>query len=202
MSGGRLALPVQRPGARGPVPRTAPGARWAKCAPRAAPPIRATSSRACSARPAHPPLCTRNARWNGGRAGKDCGRCGPRTPGPKPRDIALFAHGQAPLKERAEAVCARAGVPCRELRHESPVSEAAISIGTVHRARVLEFKAVIVGGCEERLLPMRALLDRLSDPADRDAFIEQEKHLLYVACTRAREGLVVTHSGPTSRFLP
>ena len=49
---------------------------------------------------------------------------------------------------------------------------------------------------------MRALLDRLSDPADRDAFIEQEKHLLYVACTRAREGLVVTHSGPTSRFLP
>ena len=68
--------------------------------------------------------------------------------------------------------------------------------------RVLEFKAVIVLGCEEKFLPMRALLDRLSDPADRDTFIEQEKHLLYVACTRARERLVVTHSGPKSRFLP
>jgi hypothetical protein len=43
------------------------------------------------------------------------------------------------------------------------------------RAKGFEFKAVIVLGCEEKLLPMRALLDRLSDPADRDAFIEQEK---------------------------
>jgi hypothetical protein len=122
--------------------------------------------------------------------------------GYQPGDIAVFAHGQAPLKERVEAACSRAGVPCRELSDESPVSEDAISIGTMHRAKGLEFKAVIVLGCEEKLLPMRALLDRLSDPADRDAFIEQEKHLLYVACTRARERLVVTHSGPKSRFLP
>ena len=80
-------------------------------------------------------------------------------------------------------------MPCRELSDESPVSEAAISIGTMHRAKGLEFKAVIVLGCEEKSLPLRSLLDRLSDPADRDAFIEQEKHLLYVACTRARERL-------------
>jgi len=122
--------------------------------------------------------------------------------GYQPKDIAVFAHGQAPLKQRAEAACARAGVACRELSDESPVSEATISIGTMHRAKGLEFKAVIVLGCEEKLLPMRSLLDRLSDPSDRDAFVEQEKHLLYVACTRARERLVVTHSGPKSRFLP
>jgi superfamily I DNA/RNA helicase len=71
----------------------------------------------------------------------------------------------------------------------------------MHRAKGLEFKAVLVMGCDDKLLPMRTVIDRLTDKVDRDAFMEQERHLLYVACTRARERLLVTHSGPKSRFL-
>ncbi|HOW77257.1 MAG TPA: hypothetical protein P5102_11405 [Candidatus Competibacteraceae bacterium] len=44
------------------------------------------------------------------------------------------------------------------------------------------------------------MLGELVDEADRAVFIEQERQLLYVACTRAREQLLVTYSGKPSRF--
>ncbi|MGH9628906.1 MAG: 3'-5' exonuclease [Bryobacteraceae bacterium] len=121
--------------------------------------------------------------------------------GYRPQDIAVFVHGQAQLEKRAEPACKAAGVTCRELSDESPLSGSDVSVGTMHRAKGLEFKAVVVMGCDDKMLPMRAVLDKLSDSADRGAFIEQERRLFYVACTRARERLLVTHSGPKSRFL-
>ena len=69
-----------------------------------------------------------------------------------------------------------------------------------HRAKGLEFKAVIVMGCDEGMLPRASVLDELVDEADRAAFVEQERQLLYVACTRARERLFVTYSGRPSCF--
>ncbi|MDV7394534.1 3'-5' exonuclease, partial [Arthrospira platensis SPKY1] len=65
----------------------------------------------------------------------------------------------------------------------------------MHRAKGLEFKVVIVMGCDEDLLPHASVLDDMVDEADKAAFVEQERQLLYVACTRARERLLVTHSG-------
>ena len=115
--------------------------------------------------------------------------------------IAIFAHGQTTLTTRAKTACRLAGVACRELSDDSPFQVGAISVGTMHRAKGLEFKAVIVAGCDEKLLPAKTVLDRLTDVADQDAFVAQEKRLLYVACTRARERLLLSHSGPRSRFL-
>jgi hypothetical protein len=121
--------------------------------------------------------------------------------GYQPQDIAIFVHGERLLKERAEAACKSAGVVSSELSDETPVKASAVSVGTMHRAKGLEFKAVLVMGCGDKLLPMRSVLDRLTDKTDQDAFIEQERKLLYVACTRARERLLLTHSGPKSLFL-
>jgi superfamily I DNA/RNA helicase len=123
------------------------------------------------------------------------------TEGYEAKDIAVFVHGQSTLKARAEAACVRAGESSRELTDESPVSGSSVSVGTMHRAKGLEFKAVIVMGCDEKLLPARTILERLTDPTDRESFVEQEKRLLYVACTRARERLLLTHAGPKSRFI-
>lgn len=56
----------------------------------------------------------------------------------------------------------------------------------------------------EHLYDARPYLQKeLVDEADREAFLEQERHLLYVACTRARERerLVVTYSGTPSRWV-
>jgi len=44
------------------------------------------------------------------------------------------------------------------------------------------------------------VLGELVDEANRAVFIEQERQLLYVACTRARERLLVTYSGKPSWF--
>jgi hypothetical protein len=65
----------------------------------------------------------------------------------------------------------------------------------MHRAKGLEFKVVIVMGCDEDMLPRASVLDEMVDEADRAAFVEQERQLLYVACTRARERLFLTYSG-------
>ncbi len=56
-------------------------------------------------------------------------------------------------------------------------------------------------GCDADMLPRASVLDELVDEADRAAFIKQERQLLYVACTRARERLVMTYSGRPSQYL-
>lgn len=55
-------------------------------------------------------------------------------------------------------------------------------------------------GCERAVLPSPKALET-EDVADREAAIEQERQLLYVATTRARERLLVTHAGEASEFL-
>lgn len=66
-----------------------------------------------------------------------------------------------------------------------------ISLMTVHSAKGLEFKHVYVVGVEEDLFPSSMSLDSFSQ-------IEEERRLLYVAITRAKESCVLTYAG--SRF--
>ena len=56
-----------------------------------------------------------------------------------------------------------------------------VSVMTIHSAKGLEFDQVFVAGLEDGLLPFTLF--------DRDADIEEERRLLYVAMTRARRGL-------------
>jgi superfamily I DNA/RNA helicase len=71
----------------------------------------------------------------------------------------------------------------------------------MHRAKGLEFKVVFVVGCDRAVLPLRSSLDRLCDASDRQGFVDRERNLLYVACTRARERLYVSHTGAPTVFL-
>ena len=71
----------------------------------------------------------------------------------------------------------------------------------MHRAKGLEFKAVAVVGCDRSALPNQVALKDLDDPADIEAVKEQERNLLYVACSRARERLRVSYVGQPSEFL-
>ncbi len=51
------------------------------------------------------------------------------------------------------------------------------------------------------VIPSQERIDAVGDEADLQDIYETERHLLYVACTRARDHLLVTGAGTTSEFL-
>ena len=81
----------------------------------------------------------------------------------------------------------------------------AVTLMTIHAAKGLEFPVVFIAGLEETILPhSRALYDQSE--------MEEERRLMYVGMTRAREELVLLHASerllyggrqhnPPSRFL-
>ena len=69
----------------------------------------------------------------------------------------------------------------------------AVRLMTLHAAKGLEFPAVFLAGVKSGMLP----LESQSRPADR----EEERRLLFVGMTRAREELILTAGGELSPFL-
>jgi len=70
-----------------------------------------------------------------------------------------------------------------------------------HAAKGLEFRAVALVGCDAEHVPLRGALAGADSDDTRRLVAERERHLLYVGCTRARECLLISHSGPPSRYL-
>ena len=76
-----------------------------------------------------------------------------------------------------------------------------VAVGTMHLAKGLEFRAVAVAACDDEFIPLQARIERVGDDADLEEVDGTERHLLYVACTRARDRLLVTGVDPGSEFL-
>jgi superfamily I DNA/RNA helicase len=76
-----------------------------------------------------------------------------------------------------------------------------VSIGTMHLAKGLEFRAVAVMACDDEVIPLQERIETVTDDADLEQVYNTERHLLYVACTRARDYLLVTSVKPSSEFL-
>ena len=76
-----------------------------------------------------------------------------------------------------------------------------ISIGTMHLAKGLEFRAVAVMACDDEVIPLQERIETVVDDADLEDVYNTERQLLYVACTRPREYLLVTSVAPASEFL-
>ncbi len=71
--------------------------------------------------------------------------------------------------------------------NQAEAGQDAIQLMTVHSAKGLEFDCVFISGLEEGLFPHE---NSLSDPAG----LEEERRLMYVAITRARKRLYLSHS--------
>jgi superfamily I DNA/RNA helicase len=76
-----------------------------------------------------------------------------------------------------------------------------ISIGTMHFAKGLEFKIIVVMACDEDILPSASRIAAIGDDSDLKEVYDTERQLFYVACTRAREGLLITGVNPGSEFI-
>jgi superfamily I DNA/RNA helicase len=71
----------------------------------------------------------------------------------------------------------------------------------MHLAKGLEFKAVAVMACDDAVIPSQERIEAAADDSDLKEVYNTERHLLYVACTRARDHLLVTGVKPVSEFL-
>ena len=121
--------------------------------------------------------------------------------GYRPHEIAVFARTNKLLKDRVVPAIRHCNLNYHELSDDEPPQERCVSIGTMHRAKGLEYKVVVVMGCEEQHLPLQLVVRNLTEQAARDTFFEQERSLFYVACTRARERLLVSCAGTPSTFI-
>src|SRR5439155_11908620 len=120
--------------------------------------------------------------------------------GVAPSEIGVFVRSHNEL-DRARAAVAEAGRDAFVLSERSEDPASRISIGTMHLAKGLEFKAVAVMACDDELLPLQSRIEAVADEVDLDDVYETERQLLYVACTRARDRLLVTGVAPGSEFL-
>jgi len=71
----------------------------------------------------------------------------------------------------------------------------------MHLAKGLEFRAVVVMACDDEVIPLQTRIETVGDDGDLQEVYDTERHLLYVACTRARDHLLVTGVEPASEFL-
>lgn len=121
--------------------------------------------------------------------------------GLQPDEIAVFARSKARYEPVAEALRSK-NLPVHELTREDDESAPGVNLGTMHRAKGLEFKVVFAYDCSEGVVPHEHTLQKHRDPADYEAAYLREKQLLYVAITRARDEAYITWAGRPSPFLP
>ena len=117
-----------------------------------------------------------------------------------PQEFGVFVRSPAQL-ERARAAVAASGMPFKVLDEHAETAVGHVSIATMHLAKGLEFRAVAVMACDDEVMPLQERIETVGDDADLHEVYETERHLLYVACTRARDQLLVTGVEPASEFL-
>lgn len=118
----------------------------------------------------------------------------------KKEEIALFVRSDEEL-DRAKAIAIQASLAFSVLDADASHAANSIAISTMHNAKGLEYRAVAVVACDEDVLPQEQRIEDVADDADLEEVYNTERHLLYVACTRARERLLITGVSPGSEFL-
>ena len=117
-----------------------------------------------------------------------------------PHECAVFVRSEAEL-ERAREACEASGLPFTVLDANVNIQSGQVSVSTMHLAKGLEFRAVAVMACDEEVIPSQARIETVGDDAELEEVYNTERHLLYVACTRARDHLLISSGGTPSEFL-
>jgi len=120
--------------------------------------------------------------------------------GVAPHEFGIFVRSVAEL-DRARSAVQESGIPFKVLDDNVETTSGFVCISTMHLAKGLEFRAVVVMACDDEVIPSQQRIETVADEADLEDVYNTERHLLYVACTRARDHLLVTSVAPASEFL-
>lgn len=116
-----------------------------------------------------------------------------------PPTIALLVRSEDEI-EHARLALQIAGLGCGDKRAGDD-DKVGVTVALMHDAKGQEFRAVAVMACDESVIPNEKRMAEVSDANALGEVYATERHLLYVACTRAREFLLVTGVAPISEFL-
>jgi len=117
-----------------------------------------------------------------------------------PHEFGVFVRSAAEL-DRAKAAVEAAELPLVILDEKVETASGHVSISTMPLVKGLEFRAVVVMACDDEIIPLQERIETVADDADLQEVYDTERHLLYVACTRARDHLLVTSGDVASEFL-
>jgi superfamily I DNA/RNA helicase len=117
-----------------------------------------------------------------------------------PHEIGVFVRSAGQLA-RAQAAVKESELPFKVLDEHVETTSGYVSVCTMHLAKGLEFRAVAVMACDDEVIPLQGRIESVGDDADLQEIYDTERHLLYVACTRARDHLLVTSGNTPSEFL-
>ena len=117
-----------------------------------------------------------------------------------PHEFGVFVRSEGQL-DRARAAVSESALPFKILDEHVETTSGHVSISTMHLAKGLEFRAVAVMACDDEIIPSQQRIETVGDDSDLQEVYDTERHLLYVACTRARDCLLVTGIEPASEFL-
>ena len=120
--------------------------------------------------------------------------------GIEPHEFGIFVRSEKQL-HRAQAALKKSGVSYKLLDEQVDTLTGHASVGTMHLAKGLEFRAVVVMACDDEVIPSQERIETVGDDADLQEIYDTERQLLYVACTRARDYLLITATEPASEFL-
>lgn len=115
-------------------------------------------------------------------------------------EIGVFVRSPAQI-DRAKAALSGAGIPFKVLDENVDTSSGQAAVCTMHLAKGLEFRSVLVLACDDEVIPLQERIETVGDTADLQEVYNTERHLLYVACTRARDHLWVSGVDPVSEFI-
>ena len=118
----------------------------------------------------------------------------------EPHEISVFVRSADQI-DRATAAVEKAGLQFTVLDDHVQTTGGRVSVSTMHLAKGLEFRAVAVMACDDDVIPLQERIESVTDDSDLEDVYNTERHLLYVACTRARDYLLVTGVDPASEFL-
>ncbi|RZB35116.1 MAG: hypothetical protein SRB1_00884 [Desulfobacteraceae bacterium Eth-SRB1] len=117
-----------------------------------------------------------------------------------PHEVGVFVRSESELT-RSIAAVEKTGISFKVLDDNVETTSNHISISTMHLAKGLEFRSVIVMACDDEIIPSQKRIETVSDDTDLEEVYNTERHLLYVACTRARDNLLISGVNPASEFI-
>ena len=110
---------------------------------------------------------------------KECSR-----EGVMPHEFGVFVRSDAEL-DRARAAVAKSGLPSKVLDEHVETTSGQVSIGTMHLAKGLEFRAVAVMACDDEIIPLQARVETVADDSDLEDVYNTERHLPVSSRARA-----------------